>query len=154
MTPNPARFVASAILLAGGFLVGTTALAIGTAHLLVERGMAVNASDLALLDDLVAILPFVAGFAIANVVAAAGLLAGSDWADRLAAGAATVATTAGGLGLLLVVAGRDPFAKVGAAGPTADGIGILVAFTVVYAVVLMALAAARPRATSIAGAAA
>lgn len=155
MTTNqPGRIVAGVLLLAGGVVVGVTALAIATARVLVDRGVAVSASDAGLLDDLVAVLPFVTAFAIVNVAAAVGLLAERAWAPSIASGAATVATIAGGLGLVLVVVGRDPLAPATAAGPSTDGVGILVAFTVLYAVVLMALAAARPRATSIMGAAA
>ena len=150
----PGRIVAGILLLAGGFVVGVGALAIAIAKVLVDRGLAVSVSDAGLLDDLVAILPFIAGFAAVNVAAAVGLLAGRDWAPSLAGAAATVATIIGFVGLVLVIVGRDPFAPITAAGPSTDGVGILVAFTVLYAVVLMALAAARPRATSITGAAA
>jgi hypothetical protein len=154
VSTHPGRVAASVLLIAGGFVVATAALAILVAQLLVDRGMAVSASDAALLQDLVAIVPFIAGFALVNVLAAAGLLAGRTWADSVAVGAAGVATIAGLLGLVLVVVGRDPFAPVGAAGTSTEGIGILVAFTTLYTVVLFALAAARPRATSIMGAAA
>jgi hypothetical protein len=155
VTANPSgRMVAAILLLAGGFVVGVSALAIATARTLIDAGVAVSASDAGLLDDLVAVLPFIAGFAVVNVAAAIGLLAGRDWAPSIAGAAATVATIIGFVGLVLVIVGRDPFAPITAAGPSTDGIGILVAFTVLYAVVLMALAAARPRATSITGAAA
>jgi hypothetical protein len=151
---QPGRIVAGTVLLAGGFVVAVSALAIATAKVLVDQGVAVNASDAGLLDDLVAVLPFITAFAVVNVAAAVGLLAERAWAPSIATGTAIVATITGGFGLVLVLVGRDPFAPVTAAGPATDGVGILVAFTVLYAVVLMALAAARPRATSITGAAA
>lgn len=155
MTANPSgRIVAGILLLAGGFVVGVSALAIAAAKALVEGGVAVSASDAGLLDDLVAVLPFIAGFAAVNVAAAAGLLAGRAWAPSIAGAAATVATIIGFVGVVLVIVGRDPFAPITIAGPSTDGVGILVGFTLLYAVVLMALAAARPRATSITGAAA
>ena len=155
MTANPSgRIVAGILLLAGGFVVGVSAFAIATAKALVDRGVAVSATDAGLLDDLVAVLPFFVGFAAVNAAAAIGLLAERDWAPSIAGAAATTATITGIVGLLLVIVGRDPFAPITAAGPSTDGVGILVAFTVLYAVVLMALAAARPRATSITGAAA
>ena len=150
----PGRIVAGILLLAGGFIVGVGALAIATAKVLVDRGVAVSVSDAGLLDDLVAILPLIAGFAAVNVAAAIGLFAERDWAPSIAGAAATIASTIGAVGIVLVIVGRDPFAPISAAGPSTDGVGILVAFTVLYAVVLMALAAARPRATSITGAAA
>jgi hypothetical protein len=155
VTANPSgRIVAGILLLAGGFVVGVSALAIAAAKALVEGGVAVSASDAGLLDDLVAVLPFIAGFAAVNVAAAAGLLAGRAWAPSIAGAAASVATIIGFVGVVLVIVGRDPFAPITVAGPSTDGVGILVAFTLLYAVVLMALAAARPRATSITGAAA
>jgi hypothetical protein len=155
VTANPSgRIVAGILLLAGGFVVGVSALAIAAAKALVEGGVAVSASDAGLLDDLVAVLPFIAGFAAVNVAAAAGLLAGRAWAPSIAGAAATVATIIGFVGVVLVIVGRDPFAPITIAGPSTDGVGILVGFTLLYAVVLMALAAARPRATSITGAAA
>jgi hypothetical protein len=153
-THHPGRIVAGLLLLAGGFVVATTALAIAVAKLLVDGGVAVSATDARLLSDLVAVLPFVAGFAVVNVVAAIGLFAGRSWAPSVAGTAATIATIIGVLGLILVLVGRDPFAPITSAGPSTDGVEILATFTVVYAVVLMALAAARPRATSIMGAAA
>jgi hypothetical protein len=153
-TNQPGRIVAGTLLLAGGFVVAVTALAIATAKVLMDRGVAVSASDAGLLDDLVAVLPFITAFAVVNVAAGVGLLAERTWARSIATGAATVATIIGGLGLVLVLVGRDPFAPVTTASPSTDGVGILVAFTALYVVVLMALAAARPRATSITGAAA
>jgi len=153
-TNHPGRIVAGLLLLAGGFVVAVTALAIAMAKVLVDGGIPVGGADVRLLNDLVAVLPFVVVFAVINVAAAIGLFAERDWAPSIAAAAATVATIGGVIGLVLVVVGRDPFARIGSTGPSTDGVEILVAFTVVYAVVLMALAAARPRATSITGAAA
>jgi hypothetical protein len=155
VTANPSgRIVAGILLLAGGFVVGVSALAIATAKAVVDGGVAISASDAGLLDDLVAVLPFIAGFAAVNIAAAVGLLAERDWAPSIAGAAATIATITGFVGLVLLIVGRDPFAPITAAGPSTEGVGILVAFTVLYAVILMALAAARPRATSITGAAA
>jgi hypothetical protein len=151
---HPGRIVAGLLLLAGGFVVAVTAFAIAVAKVLVDGGVPAGTTDVRLLNDLIAILPFVIAFAVINVAAAIGLFAERDWAPSLAAGAATVATIGGVIGLALVLVGRDPFARIGTAGPSTDGVEILVAFTVLYAVVLMALAAARPRATSITGAAA
>ena len=44
--------------------------------------MVVRAGDAALLEDLTALLPFVVAFALANLVAALGLLGGRAWADN------------------------------------------------------------------------
>ena len=154
MTVHPARVVASVLLLVGGFVVAVTALAIWVANLMVQGGIAVKPADAGLLSDLVAVLPLFVAFAIVNVLAAIGLLTSADWADALATSAGTIATVGGVLGLLLVIAGRDPFAPSAGHAASADGLGILLVFTGLYALVLVALAAGRPRATSIQGAAA
>jgi hypothetical protein len=153
-TKHPGRIIAGLLLLGGGFVAAVTALAIAFAKVLVDGGVPAGSANVGLLNDLVAVLPFVVAFAVINVVAAIGLFAERDWATSIAAGAASVATIGGVIGLVLVLVGRDPFAKVASAGPSTDGVEILVAFTVLYTVVLMALTAARPRATSITGAAA
>jgi hypothetical protein len=152
MTVHPARVAASVLLLVGGFVVAVSALAIRLAQALVQGGMAVTPADADLLSDLVAVLPFFVAFAVINVLAAIGLLTSADWADSLATSTGAVATVGGAIGLLLVVAGRDPFAP--GHTPSPDGLGILLVFTGLYAIVLFALAAGRPRATSITGAAA
>ena len=61
-------------------------------------------ADVALLDDLVALAPFVAAFALADLVAALALAAGRSWADRLATAVATVATSIGAVAFVLVAA--------------------------------------------------
>ncbi len=89
-----------------------------------------------------------------NLVAAAGLLLGSSWADRVGLGAAIVGATAGTLGLLLVGVGRDPFAPAATAQATADGIGILAVATALYVLVIVAIDAAGRSRTIFQGAAA
>lgn len=140
MSAQPARLVASLSLLAGGFVVGVSALAIVFAGVLVNAGMTIRPADAALLDDLVAVLPFVAGFALLSILAGAGLLAGSETAETVAVGTSIAAVVVGVVGLTLILVGRDPLAG---AGTTADGLGVAGAFTFVYATVLVALAAAR-----------
>jgi len=152
MTAHPARIVASLLLLAGGFVVAVTGLAIAFARVLVDAGTKVTPADAALLDDLMGILPLLVVFALITIVAAVGLLAGSSWAPPVALASALVAVTVGGFGLLLIVVGRDPFVPVASPASVADGLGIVAAFTVVYLLVIVALAAARPPRTSISGA--
>lgn len=154
MNVHPARLVASVLLVAGGFVVAVSALAVVFASILVYRGMTVRPADAALLADLVPVLPFVVAFALANIVAAIGLLTGKSWADLAAAGSAVVAITAGAIGLTLVVVGRDPFASTAAARSAADGIGILGVFTVFYLAIIAALAAAQLPQRAASGAAA
>ena len=154
MPTHPSRLFAGLLLILGGGVVAVSALAIGLARLLVEGGMVIRPADAVLLGDLVALLPFIVAFAVANLVAAAGLLLGSSWADRLGVGVAIVGATAGTLGLLLVGVGRDPFAPAATARSTADGIGILAVATALYVLVIVAIDAARRSRTIVQGAAA
>src|SRR5689334_200084 len=133
MAPHPARVAASVLLLVGGFVVAVSALAIWIAQMLVQRGLTVTPADADLLSDLVAVLPFFVAFAAVNVLAAIGLLTSAEWADALATSAGAIATVGGALGLLLIVAGRDPFAPSAGHAASPDGIGILVVFTGLYA---------------------
>ena len=156
MTVHPFRIVAGVLLTTGGFVVAISALAIALARILVAGGMVVRAGDAALLEDLVALLPFIVAFALANVVAALGLLGGRAWADNVAIGSAAVAVAIGTVGLVLVVVGRDPFGPVAStAGPTLDGIEMLAGFTLLYLAVIVSVVAARaPRRLTTTGAAA
>ena len=145
MSIHPARVVASLALLAGGFIVGVSVLAIVFAKLLVDAGMAIRPADAALLGDLVPVLPFIGGFAIASIVAGIGVLAGQVRADSIAMGTSIVAVVAGVLVLVLIVVGRDPFATTVRAGSTADGLEIVGSFTLIYLIVLVAMAATQTR---------
>jgi hypothetical protein len=154
ITTTRARIVASLLLAAGGFVVAVSALAIVLAQGLVDAGMVVRPADAALLADLAGILPLLVGFAAVTLLAAAGLLAGASWAPSLAFGSAFVAAAIGGIGVVLIVLGRDPFVPVASPASMADGLGIVAVFTATYVLVIVALAAARPPRTSITGAAA
>jgi hypothetical protein len=154
MTTRPARVVASLLLIASGSVVAVTALAIVIAKLLVDAGMAVTPGDAALLADLLGILPLVVGFAVITLVAAAGLLLGASWAPGLAFVSALVAVAIGGFGLVLMVLGGDPATLLASPASMANGLGITAAFTAVYLLVIVALAAAPSPRTSISGAAA
>jgi hypothetical protein len=147
MSIHPARIVAALALLAGGFVVAVSVLAIAFAQILVDAGLVVRPADAALLSDLVPVLPFVGGFAIASILAGVGLLLGATAAETLAVGTSVVAITAGLIGIALVVVGRDPFAGAGTGSPS-DGVGIIAAFTVTYITAVVALAVARPRTTA------
>ena len=153
-TAGTARLVASVLLIAGGIVVAVSALAIVVAHGLVDAGMTVRPDDTALLADLGAILPLLVLFAAVTFISAAGLLVRASWAPSLAFGSALVAATIGGFGLVLIVLGRDPFVPVASPASVLDGLGIVAAFTALYVLVIVALAAARPPRTSIMGAAA
>jgi len=154
MTIHPLRIVAGVLLTTGGFVVAVSALAIVVARVLIAGGTAVGAGDAALLEDLTGLLPFIVAFALANVVAALGLLSGRAWADNVATGSAAIAVAIGSVGLLFVVVGRDPFGPAAStAGPSVDGIEMLAGFTLLYLAVIVSLVAARaPRRTVATGA--
>jgi len=149
MAVHPARVIASVLLVAGSVFVGMMALGIVTAKFVVEAGIAISPSNALLLGDLITILPFVTLFAAAGLVAASGLLRGTRWSDDLAFGTAIAAVAVGAIELILLSIGRDPFASDASARSTDDGIGIIGAFTLLYLVVIVAVAVARlPRHTS------
>ena len=149
MSIHPARVIASVLLTAGSVFVSVTALGVVIAKLLVAAGMPVSPSNALLLADLITVLPFVAIFVIAGFVAATGLVRGKSWSDDLAFGTATAAVTVGAVELILLSIGRDPFASTASARSTDDGIGVIGAFTVLYLVVIVAVALARlPRHSS------
>ena len=149
MTLHPARVVASVLLIAGSVFVGVMALAIAMAKILVVAGMAISSSNALLLADLITVLPFVAGFAVVGIAAAAGLVRGKRWSDTLALGTAIAAVAVGAIGLTLLSIGRDPFASTVSVRSTNEGIGIIGAFTVLYLFVIVAVAVARlPRHTT------
>ncbi|MFL5648135.1 MAG: hypothetical protein ACJ776_07050 [Chloroflexota bacterium] len=145
MSVHPARVVAGLALLAGGFIVGVSVLAIVIAQLLVGAGMVIRPADAALLADLVPVLPFIGGFAIASIVAGFGVLAGHVRADSIAMGTSIVAVVTGSLALVLMVVGRDSFASAARSASGADGVGIAGAFTLIYIIVLVALASTQTR---------
>jgi hypothetical protein len=144
MTVHPSRVVASVLLIGGGSIVAVSALAIAMAKILVDAGMGVSPADAELLGDLTAVLPLVVFFAGVDLLAATGLLLGKEWADVMAYGAATAAVAVGAIGLVLIAVGHDPFAPTATAHSTADGLGILGAFTLLYLAVIVAIATARP----------
>ena len=144
MTVHPLRIVAGVLLTAGGFVVAVSALAIVVARIVIGGGTAVGVGDAALLEDLTALLPFIVAYALANVIAALGLLGGRAWADTVAIGSAAIAVAIGSVGLLFVVVGRDPFGPAAStAGPSVDGIEMLAGSTLLYLAVIVSLVAAR-----------
>ena len=141
MTISLSRLTAASLLLVAGVIVALTAFGIVVARLVVAAGLppAVTPADVALLDDLAQLTPFVGAFAIANIVAAIGLASGSSWANRVATIVSAAAVGAGLFGITLLILGHDPFAAAQTARAL-DGIGILGAFSVLYGAVVAALA--------------
>ena len=153
MDLQPSRVVASVMLVAGGFIVAVTGLAIALAKILVDAGMIVRPADAALLGDLLAVLPFVFAFAGLSVLAAAGVQAGTSWAQTVGMSIAAVAVTFGATGLVLILVGGDP-SQLGSQA-TLVGIVILAAFTGLYLAVIVALGVDRlPQRSAVMGAAA
>jgi len=140
MTISFPRMTAAALLFAGGGIVALSALGIVVARMAIAVGLPapVMANDVALLDDLVQVMPFVGAFAVASIVAAVGLVAESSWADRLGTTLAAAALGIGLFGMILLILGHDPFATV-PSDKALDGLGILGAFAALYGTVIVAL---------------
>lgn len=140
MTISFPRLTAAALLLVGGGIVALSAFGIVVARIAIAAGIpaSVTANDVALLDDLVQLVPFVGAFAVASLVAAVGLAVGSSWADRLGTTLATAAVGIGLFGMTLLILGHDPFSAV-PSDRALDGLGILGAFAVLYGAVIVAL---------------
>ena len=141
-TANIARYIAGAALVLSGTIGAVLALAIGTARMLIAQGVAVTPADAALIEDLVAVLPFIVAFALGAIVAAMGVLQGRVWADRLGTGIGIVGGTVAALGLLLIGVGRDPLAANAAVTWPVDGVGILAVAFVIHALAVMAISLA------------
>ena len=141
MTISAPRFAAAGLLFAGGAAVGLTAFAIVVARVVIAAGVpvAINPADVALLDDLVQVMPFVGAFAVASIVAGSALLNASSWADRLATTVSAGAVVVALLAMTLLILGSDPFAAV-PSNRALDGLGILGTFAALYGAVVVALA--------------
>ena len=75
MTSSFPRFLAGLILVAGGALTGLTAFGIVVARWAIDlKDIAISAADSALLDDMVALTPFVGAFALVAVIVGFALL--------------------------------------------------------------------------------
>jgi hypothetical protein len=148
MNIHPSRVLAGLALGAAGFIICVTALAIVLARLLVDAGMPIAPGDVATLDDVVALLPFVGAFAIANIVAAVGLVIGNPAGRTIGLGTAIVAVAVGTVGLVILVVGGDPVGSSRSAQAMADGLGIVGTFTLVYLGIIAALTVGRLPATS------
>jgi hypothetical protein len=135
------RLAAAAVLFVGGAVVAISAFGIVVARIVIASGfpVAISPADIALLDDVAQLMPFVGAFAVANIVAGIALVGGSAWADRLATSVAAAAVGIGSFAMILVFLGQDTFAAV-ASDRALDGLGILGTFVALYGAVLVALA--------------
>ena len=109
MTSSFPRFLAGLILVAGGTLTGLTAFGISMARwALSTTTFAISASDRALLDDMVALTPFVGAFALVAVIVGIALLIEHPNADIAALAVAGSATAVGLAGLVAPDPGQRP----------------------------------------------
>ncbi len=159
MTSSFPRFLAGLILVAGGALTGLTAFGIVVARWAIDlKDIAITAADSALLDDMVALTPFVGAFALVAVIVGFALLIDHPKADVAALAVAGSATAAGLAGLALLILGNDPFAAV-PSDQALEGLQIVGTFTAIFAAVVVAVVVARatggrPSNAPVAGAAA
>jgi len=159
MTSSFSRFLAGLILVAGGALTGLTAFGIVVARWAIDlKDIAISASDAALLDDMVALTPFVGAFGLVAVIVGFALLIDHPKADVAALAVAGSATAVGLAGLALLVLGNDPFAAV-PSDQGLEGLQIVGTFTAIFAAVVVAVVVARaaggrPSNAPVAGAAA
>jgi hypothetical protein len=140
MNATRPRFAAAVLLTIGGLLSGMAAVAIGIASLAVHAGLAAQPHDALLLDDLVAVLPFIVAFVAFDLATARGLATGKGWAMAAGPVLALGAVTMGVLGLLILVVGNDPAALTGAVRASeGDGLGLAAGFTGLHLAALIAL---------------
>ena len=143
MPSSRAQQFAAAVLALGGALLAVTALALVVARVVLDAnlpGVAASPQDVALLGDLIAIVPFVATVAAINLVAGLGLANGRPWAVRLARWVTGIAVTAGVFGLLLLIAANGPVPSTQvAAASDPDGFAILSGVVCLYAWAAVAL---------------
>lgn len=144
MRPDPSRVLAAILLGLSATFTAVLVMAIVAAFALVAGGLPVGASDRALLEDLVAISPFIAAFAIGAIVAVVGLAAGWSWADAVGMVISVFGVTVATLALLLMGLGADPAADPSNSG-LADGLGIVAVLLVIHLVALIALVLHRGR---------
>ena len=143
MTSSFPRFLAGLILVAGGAVTGLTAFGIVVARWAIDlKDIAITASDAALLDDMVALTPFVGAFGLVAVIVGFALLIDHPKADVAALAVAGSATAVGLAGLALLVLGNDPFAAV-PSDQGLEGLQIVGTFTAIFAAVVVAVVVAR-----------
>jgi len=141
MTRSFPRVLAFVMLATVGSVVAISTFALVMARAVVAAGLApVRAADIALLDDLVPLIPFIAAYGVANLVAALALVTGRPWADRLATAIATISASVGVVAFVLVGLGHDPFSSTSTVSAAADGLGIIGTFVVTNVVAIVALA--------------
>ena len=141
MTRSFPRIAAAVSLAAVGAVLAISTFALVLARAVVVAGVApVRPADVALLDDLVPVTPFIAAYGVVNLVAALALLTGRPWADRLATATATVSTSLGVGAFVLVTLGHDPFTTGSTIAAAADGLAMIGTFVAANVVALVGLA--------------
>jgi len=128
------RVVAVGIMLFGGLVLAAGAFGVSVALDVITRGVVVaNAADVASLRAVQPVIPLIAVFGVAHVVAAVGTVLGARWALQLALGIAAVDAVAG----VLVM-----FASALSEKPALDGASIGVTILILGSILFAAVRAA------------
>jgi hypothetical protein len=128
------RLVALAVLGFGGLALTATALALSLVSGMIDRGVVVaDARDVATVRAITPVIPLIAVFGVAHVIAAIGGTVGSKSFLRLGLGLGAVDVVAG----ILVMFGTALSAK-----PALDGAGIGVVIIILGTIVYAAIRAA------------
>jgi hypothetical protein len=113
---------------------GTVALAFAGLAVPLAQAIAFGDVDRGLLAALSRIAPYVIVIGGIHLVAAVGIWADRRWGYTLGTWMVAFGVLASMGGLVVAIAGRDPFAAVGGVGAAGDGIGILLWSLVWYGV--------------------
>ena len=123
------RVVAVSIMAFGGLVLAAGALGVSVALDIIARGAVVaDASDVAALRSVQPIVPLIAVFGIAHLVAAVGTILGARWASQLGLGLGAVDAVAGILAMFATALAEKP-----ALDGAAIGVTILLLGTVLFA---------------------
>ena len=145
MNTTRSRLAAATLLAVGGAIAALGATVIVLARLATAAGATASAADVLLVDDLTAVLPFVIGFVIVDLVIARGVARDRAWAvasgSVLSFGAATMAL----LGFALMLVGSSPVALASASLATAAPGGLVAAIAAIYLLALFTLRSDGPR---------
>jgi hypothetical protein len=131
--------LAASLLAIGGAIAALGATSIVLVRLAIAAGAAASPADRLLVDDLLAVVPFVIAFAGVDLVIARGVARGRAWAvasgSVLSLGAATMAVL--GLAIMLVGSSPSTFANVSLASAAP---GLLIAgMAAIYLLTLLTL---------------
>ena len=144
MRPSFPRLFAAATFSITAVFTGLTALGLTAADAVISTGrFVVRPADAAALDQLAAVVPVLAAFALASVAAAIALVVMTSWSRRFAIGVSAIGVVLGSIALAMVSVAQGPFAVMPSTRAL-DGIETLGAFAVIQVVTLVASILDRP----------